>query len=212
MASPIQWTWTWANSGKWWGTGKPGVLQSMGSQRIGHYLATEQNNNNKWSCVTNFFYWGNVFRVHSSCSRCQDFIPFFCWIVFHCIYVLHLFIHPSTDRCLGCFHFLETWHAISICCRLTMYIYGLIHTYIQFYIIVLEFKRKIHFMLSFMQSMGSLRVRHDWATLLSLFTFMHWRRKWQPTPVFLPGESQGRGSLVGCHVRGRTESDTTEAT
>ena len=39
-----------------------------------------------------------------------------------------------------------------------------------------------------------------------------WRRKWQPTPVFLPGESQGRGSLVGCHLWGRTESDTTEAT
>ena len=49
-----------------------------------------------------------------------------------------------------------------------------------------------------LQSMGLLRVRHDWATSLSLFTFMHWRRKWQPTPVFLPGESQGRGSLVGC--------------
>ena len=61
-----------------------------------------------------------------------------------------------------------------------------------------------------LQSMGSLRVRHDWATSLSLFT--HWRRKWQPTPVFLPGESQGRGSLVGCHLWGRTESDTTEAT
>ena len=44
------------------------------------------------------------------------------------------------------------------------------------------------------------------------FTFMHWRRKWQPTPVFLPGESQGRGSLVGCRPWGRTESDTTEAT
>ena len=44
------------------------------------------------------------------------------------------------------------------------------------------------------------------------FTFMHWRRKWQPTPVFLPGESQGRGSLVGCCLWGRTESDTTEAT
>ena len=41
---------------------------------------------------------------------------------------------------------------------------------------------------------------------------MHWRRKWQPTPVFLPGESQGLGSLVGCHLWGRTESDTTEAT
>ena len=39
---------------------------------------------------------------------------------------------------------------------------------------------------------------------------MHWRRKWKPTPVFLPGESQGRGSLVGCRLWGRTESDTTE--
>ena len=48
--------------------------------------------------------------------------------------------------------------------------------------------------------------------LLSLFTFMHWRRKWQPTPVFLPGESQGQGSLVGCRLWGRTELDTTEAT
>ena len=44
------------------------------------------------------------------------------------------------------------------------------------------------------------------------FTFMHWRRKWQPTPVFLHGESQGQGSLVGCRLWGRTESDTTEAT
>ena len=43
-----------------------------------------------------------------------------------------------------------------------------------------------------LQSMGSLRVGHNWATSLSLFTFMHWRRRWQPTPVFLPGESQGR--------------------
>ena len=63
-----------------------------------------------------------------------------------------------------------------------------------------------------LQSMGSLRVGHNWATSLSLFTFMHWRRKWQPTPVFLPGESQGRQGLVGCHLWGRTESDTTEAT
>ena len=51
-----------------------------------------------------------------------------------------------------------------------------------------------------LQSMGSLRVRHDWASSLSLFTFMHWRRKWQPTPVFLPGESQGPGSLMGCRL------------
>ena len=63
-----------------------------------------------------------------------------------------------------------------------------------------------------LQSMGSLGVWHDWATSLSLFTCMLWRRKWQPTPVFLPGESQGRGSLAGCHLWGRTELDTTEAT
>ena len=63
-----------------------------------------------------------------------------------------------------------------------------------------------------LQSMGSLRVGHDWATSLSLFTLMHWRRKWQPTPVFLPGESQGRRSLLGCRLWGRTESDMTEAT
>ena len=63
-----------------------------------------------------------------------------------------------------------------------------------------------------LQSMRSLRVRHDWATSLSLFTFMHWRRKWQATAVFLPGESQGRGRLVGCHLWGHTVSETTEAT
>ena len=49
-------------------------------------------------------------------------------------------------------------------------------------------------------------------TRLSDFTFMHWRRKWQPTPVFLPGESQGWGSLVGRCLWGRTELDMTEAT
>ena len=63
-----------------------------------------------------------------------------------------------------------------------------------------------------LQSMGLLRVVHDLVTSPSLFTFMHWRRKWQPTPVFLPGESQGQGGLVGCRLRGRIESDTTEVT
>ena len=63
-----------------------------------------------------------------------------------------------------------------------------------------------------LQSMGSLRVRHDRATSPSLFPFMHWRRKWQPTPVFLPGESQGWRSLVGCNLWGFTESDKTKVT
>ena len=63
-----------------------------------------------------------------------------------------------------------------------------------------------------LQSTGSWRVGHDWVISLSLFIFMHWRRKWQPTPVFLPGESQGQGSLVGRLLWGRTESDMTEET
>ena len=58
-----------------------------------------------------------------------------------------------------------------------------------------------------LQSMGSWRVGHDWTTSLSLFTFMHWRRKWQPTPVFLPGESQGRESWWAA-VYGVAQSQT----
>ena len=58
-----------------------------------------------------------------------------------------------------------------------------------------------------LQSRGSWRVRHDWVTSLSLFTFMHWRRKWQPTPVFLPGESQGQGAWWAA-IYGVTQSQT----
>ena len=51
-------------------------------------------------------------------------------------------------------------------------------------------------------------------SVMSAFPIMlpYWRRNWQPTPEFLPGESQGQRSLVGCPLWGRTESDTTEAT
>ena len=63
-----------------------------------------------------------------------------------------------------------------------------------------------------LQFMGLLKVGHERATSFSLFTFMRWRKKCQPTPVFLPGESQGWGSLVGCCLYGPTESDSTEAT
>ena len=63
-----------------------------------------------------------------------------------------------------------------------------------------------------LESMGSWRVGNDWAASLSLFTFMHWKKKWQRTPVFLPGESQGWQSLGGCCLRGHTELDTTEMT
>ena len=58
--------------------------------------------------------------------------------------------------------------------------------------------------------MGSPRVGHDWVTSLSLFSLMHWRQKWQPTPVFLPGKPHRQRSLVGCSPWGRQESDTTK--
>ena len=60
-----------------------------------------------------------------------------------------------------------------------------------------------------LQSMGSHRVRHDWGTSLSLFTFMYWRRKWQCSCLENPRDG---GSLVGCRLWGRTESDMTEVT
>ena len=63
-----------------------------------------------------------------------------------------------------------------------------------------------------LQAMGLLRVGHNSATSLSLFTFRHWRRKRQPTPMFLPGEFQGWQSLVGGRLWGRAESNTTEVT
>ena len=47
MASLTQWTWVWVNSGSWWWTGRPDMLQSMGLQRVGHKWATELN----WSCL-----------------------------------------------------------------------------------------------------------------------------------------------------------------
>ena len=58
-----------------------------------------------------------------------------------------------------------------------------------------------------LQSMGLLWVGHDWAASLSLFTFIHWRKKWQPTPVFLPGEFQGQGAWWAA-VYGVTQSQT----
>ena len=59
-----------------------------------------------------------------------------------------------------------------------------------------------------LQSMGSRRVKHGWATSLSLSTFMHWRRKWQPTPVFFPGESQGLAGTWWAAIYGVAQSWT----
>ena len=59
---------------------------------------------------------------------------------------------------------------------------------------------------------GVAKSRTQLSDFTFTFPFMHRRRKWQPTPVFLPGESQGWGPLVGCRLWGRTELDTTDVT
>ena len=58
----------------------------------------------------------------------------------------------------------------------------------------------------------NVRVNHVSSPRIPAQGFKLFRPVGQPTPVFLPGESQGRGSLVGCHLWGRTELDTTEVT
>ena len=129
----------------WWWTGRPGLLQSMGSQRVRQDWVTEQN-------------------------------------LLHNIVIWYISRYCKTGKAMAP-------HSSTLAWRIPW----------------MEEPGRL-------QSMGSLRVWHSWVTSLSLFTFTHWRRKWQPTPVFLPGESQGRESLVGWHLWGHTESDTTEAT
>ena len=69
MASPTQWTWVWVNSGSWWWTGRPVMLQSMGSQRVRHEWATELN----WTCQV----YKNIIKLLGySPTYCQQ-IQFF---------------------------------------------------------------------------------------------------------------------------------------
>ena len=105
--------------------------------------------------------------------------------------ILFCFIVPKS---LSWFTILTNWHAIY----LLAYLFALCVFYYDICFLKIRWTEEP----GRLQSMGSLRVRHDWVTSLWLFTFMHWRRKCQPTPMFLPGESQGSGSLVSCHLWG----------
>ena len=78
MASPIWWMWVWVSSGSWWWTGKSGVLQSMGSQRVGHDWVTELN-----------WFWS--FEVIPQCSFDLNFSNKWCWASFH-VLIGHLYI------------------------------------------------------------------------------------------------------------------------
>ena len=86
MASPTQWTWVWVHSGSWWWTGKPGVLQSMGSQIVGHDWATELN----WSnSPKNFFFKSPLPQL----PLCHSILILPC-LTFCC---LHLFMAASVS-------------------------------------------------------------------------------------------------------------------
>ena len=142
MASPIQWTWIWASYGSWWWTGKPGLLQSMGLQRVRHNWATELN----WK------HWRSW--CHRSCLRTQvrTFAGIWGWGL-------------RQDLWSKAFSFPE-----------------------------MNYKNSNYSVL--------------WIITYNLW--MRWRRKSQPTPVFLPGKSHGQRSLVGYSPWGPKELDTTE--
>ena len=156
MASPTQWTRVWINSRSWWWIGRPGVLHSMGLQRVGHNWATELN-------------W-----------RPSKKIP--------------KLNHNEKSDWRKRWEYLLTANAVLIRILIDL---NALEKAMAPHSSILAWKLAWMEEPGGLHSMGSLRVGYDWATSLSLFTFMHWRRKWQPTPVFLPGESQGWGNLDG---------------
>ena len=228
MASPTQRTWVWRSSGSWWWTGKPGVLQSMGSQRAGHDWATEQQQTAAGTILTStlclphpaqfcsevsgdnkLFHKMFTYQLYlCDCPKSHKIwlysttFGFFCWMCLtNVVASIHLFD--------------ENWKKYECyLCTLgdTIFIKCLWHmcgegngTPLQYSCLENPMDRGA----CRLQSMGSLRVgqTEQLHFHFSLFTFMHWRRKWQPTPAFLPGKSQGRWSLMGCH-HGVAQSQT----
>ena len=134
MASPTLWTWVWVSSGSCWWTGKPGMLQSTGSQRIGHNWVTELN----WWCLYGAGFPLILFFL--------NFLLEYSWFLFLLEYSWLGFPHSSVGK-------ESAWN------------------------------------------LGDLRS-------IPRSGRFPWRRKWQPTPVFLPGESQGQRRLSGCILWG----------
>ena len=101
MASPVQWTWTWANFRRWCGTGRPGVLQSMGSQTVGHDWATEQqcpcgDKCAQFSCVDTLTFW----KIDKPLSKVavQISFPPACFFTFPSTFVTVLLIYYRHSR------------------------------------------------------------------------------------------------------------------
>ena len=128
---------------------------------------------------------------------------------------MYIFIHSSVDGHLGCFHVLAIVNSFCLlfCLGYTFCVYGM--KAMAPHSSTLAWKIPWMEEPGRLQSMGSLRVGHDWATSLSLFTFMHWRRKWQPTRVFawrIPGTVEPDGlPPMGSHRVGHDWSDLAAA-
>ena len=235
MASLTWCTWVWVNSRSWWWTGRPGVLRFIGSQRVGHDWATELNWT-EWLIMFSIFsyaFWSSVYLLWKNVY--WSALTFFDWdvgvfvvklqfFIILCIldlirYMIYKYFSHSFD-CL--FTFLTVSFDVW---KVLIFMKSNVSDFLLSLVLLVSYPEKamaphsstLAWKIPWMeepgrlQSMGSRRVGHNWMTSLSLFTFLHWRRKWQPTPVFLPGESQGWGSLVGFRLWGRTESDSTEA-
>ena len=115
MASPTQWTWVWVSSKSWWWTGKPGMLQSMGSPRVGHDWATELN----WTdgihltfkdlsnCFQKWLYYFMLHHQHGSCICSTFFNTWHCHLFFFIVAVLPV-KHSYTSQ-----HSSLCWEALS---------------------------------------------------------------------------------------------------
>ena len=157
MASLTQWTWVWVDSGSWWWTGRPGMLQSMGLQIVRHDWVNELN----W---TSKAIWSWSFP----CSVIVDYS----FTLLTSNWPVQIFLFPPDSVFIG-YMFLRIFPFLLGC--------------------------PVCWCLVFYSSPYD-----PWAGKIP------WRRKWQPTPVFLPGKSHGQRSLVGYSPWGRKESDTTK--
>ena len=187
-------------------TEEPGGLQFMGSQRVGHDLAIKQWQWNKTYTIVKkfpvfssetsaFLYWGNMWNLSKYLLPGPFADSEARWAKTSTLRIC-VETHPSSFLVVNSFQCLAYSSEKAMAPHSSTLAWRIPWT---------EESCRL-------QSMGSWRVRHDWATSLWLFTFMHWWRKWQPTLVFLPGESQGQRSLLGCSLWGHTESDTTDTT
>ena len=112
MASPTWWTWVWASSGSWWWTGKPGVLQSMWSQRVGHDWAAELNLDSIYKWYHMAFLWLSslsmvIFRFICIASNGIFSFFFLLWLssIPLYVYIIHILTTSSLFICWWTFRF-----------------------------------------------------------------------------------------------------------